>query len=152
MSLLTEPQRRMTYLLLLDAQASEPLSSSSDDLMASMGDCRTTSSLIWSTLAKRMVEHNVRVIAAYYSRIHVDRLCSLLGLSEEEAEEHVSALVAKKSVYAKIDRANRIVVFEKKQQPTEQLNEWSDNIASLLQSLERVSHLIHRENMVHKLS
>lgn len=103
-------------------------------------------------MKKRIVEHNVRVVAACYSRIHMSRLCELLTLSDAETEEYVSSLVASKSIYARIDRANRIVVFKKSTQATEQLNEWSDNIGELLGSLERVSHLIQRENMVHKIN
>mmetsp|Transcript_22629 Transcript_22629/g.63568 ORF Transcript_22629/g.63568 Transcript_22629/m.63568 type:complete len:468 (+) Transcript_22629:101-1504(+) len=130
---------------------SEPLSSSSDDIMADAGPARTTRAAVWTTLKRRIVEHNIRVISAYYSRIEMDRLCGFLSRTEEETERCVADLVASKSIYARINRADGIVVFSRSKQPNEQLNEWSSNIGSLLQSLERVSHLIQRERMVHKV-
>lgn len=130
----------------------EPLSRSSDDLMSS--SCGETSlhALVWEALRKRVIEHNIRVVAQHYSRIQTARLCELLHLSDEETEQYVSALVSSKTIYAKIDRAQRIISFQKSKPASEQLNEWSNDIVQLLQSLERVSHLIHRENMVHKIS
>ena len=36
--------------------------------------------------------------------------------------------------------------------PNELLNDWSDDISQLLNTLESTCHLIHKENMVHKIS
>ena len=37
-------------------------------------------------------------------------------------------------------------------QANEMLNDWSGNIGELLDKLEKTCHLIHKENMVHKIS
>jgi 26S proteasome regulatory subunit N5 len=37
----------------------------------------------WSELHKRVIEHNIRVIAKYYTRITTKRLTQLLDLNEQ---------------------------------------------------------------------
>jgi len=106
---------------------------------------------LWSEFHKRVVEHNIRVIAQYYTRITMSRLAALLDLQQIEAEKFVSDLVVGKSIFAKIDRPKGIVVFVKAQDPNEALNQWSDSVGSLLDLLEKTTHLIHREIMVHNI-
>lgn len=67
----------------------------------------------WQDLRKRVIEHNVRVVAKYYTRIQMGRLTQLLDLDEEETESYISQLVTAKTVYAKIDRPARLVSFAK---------------------------------------
>jgi len=110
------------------------------------------SDAIWADLRKRVVEHNIRVVADYYSRITYKRLSQLLDLSADEAEKFVSNLVVAKVIFAKIDRPNGIINFKRKKDPNELLNEWSTNISELLNLVESTCHLIARENMVHKIN
>ena len=79
----------------------------------------------WQDLRKRVIEHNVRVIAKYYTRIQMHRLTQLLDLDEEETESYISSLVTAKTVYAKIDRPARVVTFAKTRDADEVLSEWS---------------------------
>jgi len=106
---------------------------------------------LWTDLHKRVVEHNIRVIAQYYTRITMQRLAQLLDLQQIEAEKFVSDLVVGKSIFAKIDRPKGVVVFVKTQDPNEALNQWSESVGSLLDLLEKTTHLIHREIMVHNI-
>ncbi|PSK34887.1 26S proteasome regulatory subunit rpn5 [Elsinoe australis] len=106
----------------------------------------------WLDFRKRVIEHNVRVVAKYYTRIHFKRLTELLDLSEEETEKYISELVVNKTIYAKIDRPARLVSFEKKRDADEVLNEWSGNMKSLLGLLERIDHLITKEEMMARIS
>jgi len=106
---------------------------------------------LWPDLHKRVVEHNIRVISTYYTRITMTRLSELLELRQEEAETFVSDLVSKKSIFAKIDRPKGVVVFVKGQDPNDTLNNWSENVGNLLDLLEKTTHLIHREIMVHNI-
>ncbi|RYG50829.1 hypothetical protein EON67_04565 [archaeon] len=53
---------------------------------------------------KRIVQHNVRVVAKWHSRIRSTRLASLLGVDDATMEAIVSEMASDKSVYAKIDR------------------------------------------------
>jgi len=47
----------------------------------------------WSRLLRtRVVQHNLRTVAAYYQRIHTTRLADLVGLTRDELEEHLSEI------------------------------------------------------------
>jgi len=106
---------------------------------------------LWADMRKRVVEHNIRVISGYYSRITYKRICQLLDLPSNEAEKFIADLVTNKSIFAKIDRPQGIISFNKRKNPNEFLNEWSGNVSNLLDLIENACHLIHRENMVHKI-
>jgi len=105
---------------------------------------------LWADLKQRVIEHNIRVVARYYTRIRANRLSQLLSLDIKETEKHVSRLVVKGSVFAKIDRPHGIITFKKSEAPSDVLNKWSSDIESLLKIVENSCHLIQRENMVHK--
>ncbi|KJX99262.1 26s proteasome non-atpase regulatory subunit 12 like protein [Zymoseptoria brevis] len=105
----------------------------------------------WLDFRKRAIEHNVRVIAKYYTRIQFSRLASLLDLPASETEKYISDLVTSKTIYARIDRPAQIVSFEKKRDADEVLNEWSGNMKSLLGLLERIDHLITKEEMMARI-
>ncbi|KZZ96900.1 proteasome regulatory particle subunit [Ascosphaera apis ARSEF 7405] len=105
----------------------------------------------WQDLRKRVIEHNVRVVAKYYTRIQTSRLCELLDLSEEETEKYISDLVTSKTIYARIDRPAGVVNFAKSRDADDILNEWSGNVKSLLGLLERVDHLITKEEMMARI-
>lgn len=78
-------------------------------------------------------------------------MTELLDLSEEETEKYISDLVVSKTIYAKIDRPARLVSFEKRRDADEVLNEWSGNMKSLLGHLERIDHLITKEEMMARI-
>ena len=105
----------------------------------------------WQDLRKRVIEHNVRVVAKYYTRIQMSRLTQLLDLDEDETESYISQLVTAKTVYAKIDRPARLVSFSKTRDADEVLNEWSGSMKSLLGLLERIDHLITKEEMMARI-
>lgn len=96
----------------------------------------------WQDLRKRVIEHNVRVVAKYYTKISMDRLRTLLDLEAQETEDYLSKLVTDKTIHAKIDRPARIVTFGQTRDADDVLNEWSGNMRSLLGLLERIDHLI----------
>jgi len=91
------------------------------------------------------------VVSKYYSRITTKRLSTLLCLSQEETEKHVSDMVVAAAMHAKIDRPAGIVKFAKRQSPDELLNKWSSNLAKLLEVVERSCQQIQKESMVHKV-
>jgi len=106
---------------------------------------------LWEDLVLRIIEHNIRVIAKYYNRIRTTRLAKLLCLDIPETEKHLSRLVVNGSVFAKMDRPHGIIAFKKAEQASDVLNSWGSDIENLLGLVENTCHLIHRENMVHKL-
>lgn len=106
----------------------------------------------WGELQKRVIEHNLRVVAQFYTRIRISRLSQLLDLDAEEAEETLCRLVVDGSVWARVDRLTGIITFRKKQDATEFLNQWSGDIDTLISKVEKVTHLINKEEMVHRIS
>jgi PCI domain len=52
----------------------------------------------------RVTEHNILVVAKYYSRIRMERLAMLLDLPAADSEKHLSDMVVAGHVTAKIDR------------------------------------------------
>ncbi|KAF9927413.1 26S proteasome non-ATPase regulatory subunit 12 [Linnemannia zychae] len=103
-------------------------------------------------LHNRVIEHNIRVIAKYYTRITTKRLTQLLDLPDKDCEEFLSKLVVSKTIYAKIDRPAGIVSFAKTKHPNEVLNEWSQNINGLLGLIEKTCHLITKEEIIHSIT
>mmetsp|Transcript_23505 Transcript_23505/g.51377 ORF Transcript_23505/g.51377 Transcript_23505/m.51377 type:complete len:487 (-) Transcript_23505:546-2006(-) len=102
-------------------------------------------------LQQRVVEHNILVICKYYKRITLVRLSELLDLDLAPAEKHISDMVVKKMVKAKIDRPAGIVDFEGKKDAAEVLNAWANNIERVLNLVDLSCHQIHKECMTHKV-
>lgn len=88
-------------------------------------------------------------MAKYYTRIYTKRMAYLLDLSEEETEEFLSNLVVNKTINGKIDRLAGIVTFENQKDINEVLNDWSHNLSTLMNSINKTTHLINKEEMVH---
>jgi len=108
--------------------------------------------LMLTTFHARVTEHNLGVVSAYYGRITLERLASLLELELGKMEEQLCDMVSKKQIYARIDRPSGVVTFQAPKSPNELLNDWAGDIGSLLNMLEGTCHLIHKENMVHKIA
>lgn len=106
-------------------------------------------------LQKRVIEHNIRVVADLYSRITLNRLSELLDMSEEVTEETLTELISSGVVSAKIDRFEGKVVFVKNDlehcDEHALLNQWSSQIDSLLTLLVKTNHMISKEEMIEKL-
>lgn len=102
----------------------------------------------WEDLRNRVIEHNLRVISTYYTRITLPRLNELLDLKEAETEQFISLLVNQGTIYAKINRPAKVVEFAKPKDSNELLNEWSNNVDALLGHVETIGHLITKEEMM----
>ena len=86
-------------------------------------------------LHKRVVEHNIRTIASYYTRITLKRLSQLLDLQEHVTEASLSKMVVDKQVMAKIDRPLGLVDFRDVNKGTYKvLNDWSRDVGKLMVS------------------
>jgi 26S proteasome regulatory subunit N5 len=102
-------------------------------------------------LTKRIIEHNIRVLSKSYTRIRLDRIAGLLNLSRPLIEERLAEIATSGDLYVKINRPAGIVSFCKNQSSEEILSDWGSDIGKLLHLMESTCHLIHRENMVHKI-
>ncbi|OEH77570.1 26s proteasome non-ATPase regulatory [Cyclospora cayetanensis] len=86
---------------------------------------------------------NLRVLCEHYSVIELQRVASLLGVSEAEAETELCELASAGALDAKIDRPARTVAFGKRKTDLLVLEEW------LLDKVDLCCHMIQKERMVH---
>jgi len=132
---------------------------------------------VWIALRQRVVEHNIRVIARFYSRITTQRLAQLLQLSVADAEIAVAAQVnistetvrskndsivggsnnsstteETGAVYARIDRPAGIVRFGKPKDAAVMLDDWDEQVVDLISLIDDTCHLINREIIAHRVS
>lgn len=114
--------------------------SATEEGAARMADLRT-----------RVIEHNIRVISKYYTRISLDRLGSLLTLDVADAESQLCDMVVEKAIWAKIDRLAGVVSFVKPATADQLLNDWSSDVASLISIVEKCNQNLEKETMMHKL-
>jgi 26S proteasome regulatory subunit N5 len=105
----------------------------------------------WKELKDRTVEHNLRVLARYYTRVSISRLCELTDMPKDDAEEFLSKLVQTKTIFAKIDRPAGIIDFVKTKSPNEVLNDWSSNLSELMVLVEKTKHMIIKEEMMKEI-
>jgi|TARA_B100000524_G_scaffold214802_1_gene112713 26S proteasome regulatory subunit N5 len=107
--------------------------------------------LMLETMHTRVTQHNIQAVACYYARISIARLANLLALAPDAMEKELCAMVSNKQVYARIDRPAGVIKFSPPKAPNELLNDWSTDISQLLTLLEGSCHLIHKENVIHKI-
>ena len=105
----------------------------------------------WNDLHKRIVQHNIRVVGMYYGKIRSNRLGELLNLDPSKAEILLSEMVSSQQLYAKIDRPRGIINFTKPKPATEILNEYANDLSSLLAVVEKTCHMINKEMMTHNI-
>jgi hypothetical protein len=72
-------------------------------------------------------------------------------LAAAEIGEYAEIMVSKLQVYARLYRPRGIFTLERTKTANALLNDWSSDIGTLLTKLEGACHLIHKENMVHKI-
>lgn len=112
----------------------------------------------YTSLQKRIIEHNLIIINKFYLNIKLERLAYFLQLTQDEAEKNVSELVNKGIINAKINRPQGIIKFEKlrlvkegSSNLNELLNDWCYDVDKLLEEIDSIGHLINKEEMMHKI-
>lgn len=100
-------------------------------------------------LQLRVVEHNIGVIAGYYSRITTARLAQMLDLPPAEAEERLCGMVTGRGLAAKVDRPAGEVRFGAARGAGQALNQWSGSVSRLLELVEKTCQNIQKEAMIH---
>ena len=106
-------------------------------------------------LALRVQEHNVHVVARYYSRLSMARLAALLELSAADAEARLSAMVSAKALQAKLDRPAGVITFAgagTAATADDMLNKWAASTEKLLDLVEVANHKIHKDATAHKVA
>ncbi|KAF9040429.1 hypothetical protein BDZ89DRAFT_1100178 [Hymenopellis radicata] len=80
----------------------------------------------WEDLHTRVIEHNIRVVSEYYTRITLTRLTSLLDLTPKQTEETLARLVV-----------SGIINFKQQKSPEDVMNDWSSDMQKLLGLVEK---------------
>ncbi|KAH7914787.1 hypothetical protein BJ138DRAFT_999316 [Hygrophoropsis aurantiaca] len=91
----------------------------------------------WEDLHTRVIEHNIRVVSQYYTRITLARLTTLLDLTREQTEETLARLVVSSTIWARVDRPSGIVNFRSKRSAEDVMNDWSSDMQKLLGLVEK---------------
>uniref|UniRef100_A0A2K6NH16 PCI domain-containing protein n=1 Tax=Rhinopithecus roxellana TaxID=61622 RepID=A0A2K6NH16_RHIRO len=83
--------------------------------------------------------------------ITMKRMVQLLDLSVDESEAFLSNLVVNKTIFAKVDRLAGINNFQRFKDPNNLLNDWFQKLNSLMSLVNKTTHLIAKEEMIHNL-
>lgn len=106
-----------------------------------------------TSLQKRIIEHNLRIVDKFYLCIRLERLAQLLQLSEQETESCVSDLVNKGMISAKMNRPQGLIQFVKRgvgnADVNDVMNGWLHDVEKLLEEVDSIGHLINKEEMMH---
>lgn len=105
----------------------------------------------WAELKNRLIEHNVRIISNYYTRINLKRMAELLDLSEGECEEYLSRMVNAGTLKVKTDRPAGIIHFSTKKAASEILNDWAFGLNELMNLVNKTCHLINKEECINNV-
>ncbi|XP_076661866.1 regulatory particle non-ATPase 5 [Halictus rubicundus] len=102
----------------------------------------------WADLRNRVVEHNIRIMAKYYTNITLTRMAELLDLPVKETEACLCNLVETGVINARTDRLAGVVRFTGTQEPAALLDAWAASLSKLMSLVNHTTHLIHQEEML----
>lgn len=102
-------------------------------------------------LQRRLSEHDMLVVASSFTKVRISRLAELVSLTVEECEAFIMTMVNMKSLHAKIDRIDGVVVFEKKNSPAEEMEAWNGHVERMMQLIDKASHLVVKERMLNSI-
>jgi 26S proteasome regulatory subunit N5 len=105
----------------------------------------------WAELKNRLIEHNVRIISNYYTRINIKRMAELLDLTEAECEEYLSRMVNNGTLKVKTDRPAGIINFASKKASSDILNDWATGLNELMKLVNKTCHLINKEECINNV-
>jgi len=94
---------------------------------------------------------NIRIIAMYYSRLHLARMSELLNLPTSRCEEYLSKLANSDTIRVKIDRPAGIIYFTQKKSASDILNNWATDVNQLMSLVNKTCHLINKEECVYSV-
>ncbi|OWK58276.1 26S proteasome non-ATPase regulatory subunit 12 [Lonchura striata] len=121
----------MRWSALVEEYGKELREGSLDSPATDVFGCTEEGEKRWKDLKNRVVEH-----------------CCL---SLQESEEFLSNLVVNKTIFAKVDRLAGIINFQRPKDPNNILNDWSHKLNSLMALVNKTTHLIAKEEMIHNL-
>lgn len=91
-------------------------------------------------LRMSIIEHNFLVISKFFSKIKIEQMTSLIGISEEELIRFSSEMVNEKYTTMKINQQEMLINFGEKK--------WNSNVDLVLDKIVLASHLIHKQSII----
>lgn len=107
----------------------------------------------WKHLGKRILEHNVKVIAKYYLSIRIEKMAKLLEIPSPQVEELVGGMIVLGDSGAlnscKIDQIKGVIYFEDTgASPAKVVNDLNGRIQGILGIVSSACHHVSREEMI----
>uniref|UniRef100_A0A2K5S629 PCI domain-containing protein n=1 Tax=Cebus imitator TaxID=2715852 RepID=A0A2K5S629_CEBIM len=90
---------------------------------------------------EKVVEHSIRIVAKYYTQLTMKRM----------SKAFLSNLVVIKTIFAKVDRLAGIINFQRPKESKNLLSDWSQKLNSLMSLVNKTTHLIAKEEVMHNL-
>lgn len=97
-----------------------------------------------------LVQHDIRIIAKYYGELTLTRVSQLLRVEKEYCEEEVCTLNNQHVIACRIDRIDGVIDFRPIENEQFLLKNWNESVNGILDLVDVVTNLIHREREVHK--
>jgi hypothetical protein len=94
---------------------------------------------------KYWIQHDLLIYSKFFSKIHLKRISEMTSVSIDEIESELADMVVNNYVYAKINRIENIVNFQKKIEHHDVLDELNYDLGKMLEGLEQTCHLINKE-------
>ena len=94
---------------------------------------------------KYWIQHDLLIYSKFFSKIHLKRISEMTSVSIDEIESELADMVVNNYVYAKINRIENIVNFQKKMEHHDVLDELNYDLRKMLEGLEQTCHLINKE-------
>ena len=82
-------------------------------------------------MKNRVVEHNIRIMAKYHTRITMKRMAQLPDLAVDESEAVLSNLVVSETIFAKVARWAGVISVQRPTEPNRLLNDWCQKLADV---------------------
>lgn len=99
-------------------------------------------------LKKQLIQHNILICSEYYERVRLARLAELSGITNEELEEETCHLINSDIIKGKIDRVEGVIVFRRQRMDDAILDDWVEDVNTLLDLVNNTCNLIDREEDV----
>ena len=94
---------------------------------------------------KYWIQHDLSIFGKFFSQIHLKRISEMSLVSIDELESELADMVVNDYIFAKINRIEKIVNFQKKKDHHDVLDELNYDLNTMLKGLENTTHLINKE-------
>jgi 26S proteasome regulatory subunit N5 len=102
-------------------------------------ECTEEGDKRWARFKERVGEHNMRMVAKYYTQISFDRMAEILEYPVDEMETFLCNLIVTGVIPdAKIHRPSRIINLRARKADIETLDQWGSNVRKLTDILNKV--------------